>query len=301
MRRSTANRALELLRGPSGTRRESNGANRGYRQTAKAILTAENRDLLARETIDRTMCLFEAVEAPAGEMPVVLAAGYGGILVHEAMGHGFEADFIRKGTSVFTGRLGELCAPESVSIVDTGCRDLDWGAVNVDDEGTPGQETLLVDHGRLTSWMHDRLSAQHFGVAPAGNARRQDYRQLPLPRMRCTYLSGGDCAKDDIIRSVRRGLYAEQFTNGQVNIGPGDFTFYMKYGWLIEDGKLTRPIKDVNLIGNGPKVLSEVEMVGNDLWVPPWQGSCGKNGQSVPVSDGMPTVKVRSITVGGRA
>lgn len=285
-------------------RKESNGASSGRMQVQAKVMTPALRDQLARDAVDRTVRLFEAVEAPGGEMPLVLAAGEGGILVHEAMGHGFEADFIRMGSSIFAGRMGEMCAPPSVSIIDTGVRREDWGALSVDDEGCPGQETLLVDRGRLHSWIHDRLGARHFGCAPTGNGRRQDYRCLPLPRMRSTYLrgeSGTTAGKDDIIKSVKKGIYAEQFTNGQVNIGPGDFTFYMKSGWLIEDGRLTRPVKDVNIIGNGPKVLSEIEMVGDDLWIPPWMGMCGKNGQGVPVSDGLPTLKIRSITVGGRS
>jgi len=281
-------------------RREENGYGYAIRQNQSQLMTAGLLEEVATETVERTVKLFEAVEAFGGEMPLVLASGEGGILVHEAMGHGFEADFIRKGMSIFAGRLGEMCASPDVTIVDSGILLEQWGSLNFDDEGYPGEETVLVENGRLTSWIHDRLSARHFGCEPTGNGRRESYQFLPLPRMRTTYLRNGRHAKEEIIASIRKGIYAEQFTNGQVNIGPGDFTFYMKSGWLIEDGKLTRPIKDVNIIGNGPKVLAEIEMVGDDLQIFHRPGMCGKYGQSVPVSFGMPTLKVKSITVGGR-
>lgn len=281
-------------------RREENGFNHGSRTLQSATMTAALLDRVARQTVDLTVRLFEAVEAPAGEMPLVLAAGEGGILVHEAMGHGFEADFIRKGTSIFAGRLGQMCASPEVTVVDSGILPDQWGSINMDDEGHPAQETVLVDQGRLNSWIHDRLSARHFNCPQTGNGRRQDYTCLPIPRMTSTYIKPGRHSREEIIGSIKQGIYAEQFSNGQVNIGPGDFTFYMKSGWLIEDGKLTRPVKDVNLIGNGPKVLQELEMVGNDLAVPNSMGNCGKNGQGVPVSFGMPTLKVKHITVGGR-
>jgi TldD protein len=284
----------------SGGRRESSGSNAGKRENQGVFMDDALLRRLAEETVTRTVGLFDAVEASGGEMPLVLGAGEGGILVHESMGHGFEADFIRKGTSIFSGRMGDTCAPDCVSIIDSGTIPGLWGSINADDEGVPGKETVLVEKGRIVSWLHDRLSAAHFKCPPTGNGRRQDYRCAPEPRMRSTYIGKGPYSRDEIIASVKKGIYAERFTNGQVNIGQGDFTFYMKSGYLIEDGKLASPVKDVNIIGNGPRVLSEIEMVGDDLRIMDVPGMCGKDGQAVPVSDGTPTLKVKRITVGGR-
>ncbi len=256
-------------------------------------------DSVADEAVAKTLLLFQAVRPAAGEMPVVLAAGSSGILLHEAIGHGMEADFNRKGTSIFSDRIGTAVARPFVSIVDEGTLPSARGSLNVDDEGNPVGCTTLVENGILRSYMHDRVSARHYGVEPTGNGRRESFRQMPLPRMRNTYMLAGPHSKEEIIRSVRRGIYAVSFTNGQVQIGAGDFTFYIKTGYLIEEGKLTTPIKDVNLIGNGPKVLADVEMVGDDLVIDQGGWTCGKDGQSVPVSLGLPTVKVSAITVGG--
>jgi TldD protein len=230
---------------------------------------------------------------------VVLAAGSAGILLHEAIGHGLEADFNRKRTSVYSDRLGTAIAPPEVTIVDDAtCADA-RGSVNVDDEGADGERTVLVEGGRLRSYMHDRISARHYGVSPTGNGRRQSFRHVPLPRMRNTYMLAGPHDPEEIVRSVRYGVYAQTFTNGQVQIGAGDFTFYIKTGYLIENGRFTRPIKDTNIIGNGPQCLANVEQVGSDFRMDEGGWTCGKDGQSVPVSLGMPTVKVRAITVGG--
>jgi TldD protein len=174
------------------------------------------------------------------------------------------------------------------------------GAINVDDEGSPAGRTVLVENGKLATFLHDRISARHFGVAPTGNGRRESYQSAPLPRMRATYMLPGPHHPDEIVASVKRGIYCDWFNNGEVNIGAGDFTFYVKSGWLIEDGKKTRPVKDVNIIGNGPQVLTEVDMVGNDLVIDEGGWTCGKDGQSVPVSQGMPTVRVAKLTVGGQ-
>ncbi len=285
----------------AGDRCESNGTSRGWRRRQSAVFTPALAREMAREVVASTVELFDAVEAPAGEFPLVLEAGEGGILVHEAMGHGFEADFIRKNTSIFSGRLGQRCAPDFVNIFDTGIHSDDRGSLCIDDEGTPAQETCLVRNGTLESWMHDRVSARHFNLAPTGNGRRQCYQDLPIPRMRSTSIAAGPHDREEIIASTKWGIYARQFSNGQVNIGQGDFTFYMKRGYLIENGRLGRPIKDVNIIGNGPKILEELEMVGNDLVVPAAMGGCGKNGQSVPISCGSPTLKLHKITVGGRS
>ena len=232
-------------------------------------------------------------------MPVVLGAGSAGILLHEAIGHGMEADFNRKGISVYSEKLGKPIAPADVTIVDDGTQLHARGSINVDDEGNEGQRTVLVRGGVLETYMHDRISAKHYGVAPTGNGRRESFRSPPLPRMRNTYMLPGPHEREAIIQSVKRGVYAETFTNGQVMIGAGDFTFYIKTGYLIEDGKLTRPIKDTNIIGNGPEVLERTDMVGNDFEFDDGGWTCGKDGQSVPVSLGMPTVRVSEITVGG--
>ncbi len=256
---------------------------------------------VVKEAVDRTLILFEAGPAPAGELPVVLAAGSSGILLHEAIGHGMEADFNRKNASIYSDKIGKPIAAPFVNIVDDATIDHARGAINVDDEGNPAGLTRLVEGGVLTTYLHDAISARHYGVQPTGNGRRESYKHAPLPRMRATYMLPGPHSNEEIIKSVRKGVYCETFTNGQVNIGAGDFTFYVKNGRLIEDGKLTRPIKDVNIIGNGPKVLEKIDMVSNDLVIDEGGWTCGKNGQSVPVSQGIPTVRVSSITVGGQA
>ena len=256
-------------------------------------------DRMADEAVRRTALLFEAERPGAGEMPVVLAAGSSGILLHEAIGHGMEADFNRKGTSIYSDMLGKPIAQPFVSIVDDGTLPSARGSINIDDEGNASQRTVLVEDGVLRTFIHDRISAKHFGVEPTGNGRRESFRHMPLPRMRSTYMLPGPHTKDEIIASVDRGIYALTFTNGQVQIGAGDFTFYIKTGYLIEDGRLTRPIKDVNIIGNGPRVLENVTMVADDLEVDRGGWTCGKDGQGVPVSIGLPTVKVSAITVGG--
>ena len=281
-----------------GDRREENYHTLGGR-VGFDYYTDERVDRVADEAVSRTLLLFDAARPEAGEMPVVLSAGSSGILLHEAIGHGMEADFNRKGISIYADRIGKPIAEPFVSIVDDGTIPNDRGAINIDDEGNPVQRTTLVEDGVLRTYIHDRISARHYGVEPTGNGRRESFRRAPLPRMRSTYMLAGPHQKEEIIRSVKRGIYAVSFTNGQVQIGAGDFTFYIKTGYLIEDGKLTRPIKDVNLIGNGPQVLRDVCMVGDDLELDQGGWTCGKDGQSVPVSLGMPTVKVKAITVGG--
>jgi TldD protein len=262
--------------------------------------STDRLDRIVREAVGRTTILFEASQPPAGEMPVVLAAGSSGILLHEAIGHGMEADFNRKGTSIYADKLNKSIAHPFVNIVDDGTNEYARGAINVDDEGNEPGKTMLVENGVLTTYLHDSISARHYKVKPTGNGRRESYRHAPLPRMRSTYMLPGPHKHDEIIASVKRGIYCSNFSNGQVNIGAGDFTFYVKNGYLIEDGKLTRPIKDVNIIGNGPKVLEKVDMVADDLVIDEGGWTCGKDGQGVPVSQGIPTVRVASITVGGR-
>jgi TldD protein len=210
-----------------------------------------------------------------------------------------EADFNRKGTSIYADKIGEKVAPDFVTIVDDGTVDNARGALNVDDEGTPGQRTVLVDKGVMSSFLHDGISARHYGVPSTGSGRRQSFRHKVLPRMRCTYMEDGPHTREEIIASVDKGIIAETFRNGQVQIGAGDFTFFIRNGWLIENGKVTAPIKDVNIIGNGPDALANVTMAANDSALDTGGWTCGKDGQSVPVSQGLPTVLVSSLNVGG--
>ncbi len=261
--------------------------------------TQEQVDLLVKQEVDRTLILFEARRPPAGEMPVVLAAGASGILLHEAIGHGMEADFNRKGISIFSDMVGSQVSSEHVTIVDSGIEPNERGSLNVDDEGVNSQRTVLVEKGVLKGYLHDGISARHYGVDPTGNGRRESFRFSPVPRMRCTFMENGPHTSEEIIASVKNGIVAETFTNGQVKIGAGDFTFYVKNGWLIEDGKKTTPIKDCNIIGNGPDVLKKITMVANDFRLDTGGWTCGKAGQGVPVSQGLPTTLVSAITVGG--
>ena len=241
---------------------------------------------------------FDARRPKGGQMPVVMGAGASGILLHEAMGHAFEADFNRKGTSIFSDKMGQQVCPKGIQIIDDGTLKGNRGALNFDDEGVPGQKTYMVEDGILTSYLHDRISARHYGVSPTGNGRRESFRYAPIPRMRATYMESGNAAPADIIASVPQGIYVDEFSNGQVKIGEGDFTFFVKSGFLIENGRLTAPVKDINIIGNGPEALRDVLAVGNDLAIDPGTWTCGKE-QSVPVSCGIPTVLIKNLTVGG--
>ncbi|MBN2802821.1 MAG: TldD/PmbA family protein [Deltaproteobacteria bacterium] len=277
---------------------ESNGFSRSARRGVD-LYTEELMTHIADEAVKRTMILFDATVPPAGEMEVVLAPASSGILLHEAMGHGFEADFNRKKTSIFSSMMNQKVAENFVTIADTGLEENARGALNVDDEGVPAQNTVLVQNGKLVSYLHDRISSKYYKVPPTGNGRREDFRCTPMPRMRVTTMENGPHTHDDIISSVKKGLYAVDFSNGEVAIGAGDYSFYVKTGYLIENGKLTAPVKDVNLIGNGPDTLSKIVMVGNDKEIDLGTWTCGKDGQSVPVGLGLPTIKVSSITVGG--
>ncbi len=279
--------------------RESNGYNIAARDGFD-FYTDERLDRVVREAVARTTILFDSIVPEAGEMPIVMAAGSSGILLHEAIGHGMEADFNRKNTSIYADKIGKAIAKPFVTIVDDGTGEHQRGAINVDDEGVVAGRTVLVENGTLATYLHDTISAKHYGVKPTGNGRRESYRHPPLPRMRSTYMENGPHKPDEIIASVKKGIFCQNFTNGQVQIGAGDFTFYVKNGYMIEDGKLTQPVKDVNIIGNGPKVLELVDMVADDMKIDEGGWTCGKDGQSVPVSQGMPTVRVANITVGGR-
>jgi len=284
---------------------EQNGRSESSGQSLSArdglsFLDATTIQRLAHDAADFTVRQFDAVEPPVGELPVVLAPGITGILLHEAIGHGMEADFNRKGRSIYAGRIGKRIAPEHVTIVDDGTNPNMRGSINVDDEGASARRTVLVEKGILRSYMHDRISAKHYGLETTGSGRRQSFRFPPVPRMRNTYMLNGPHSPDEIVASVDRGLYAERFSNGQVAIGAGDFTFYLTHGRLIEKGKLGPPVKDANLIGSGPKVLEHVDMVAGDLTFFSGAGYCGKDGQRVPVGFGLPTCKAGAISVGGR-
>jgi TldD protein len=252
-----------------------------------------------REAARLALGMLHAVEAPAGPMEVVLGAGESGILLHEAVGHGLEADFNRKKTSNYTAQLGQMVASPLCTVVDDGTIGHARGSINVDDEGNPGRRNVLIENGVLAAYMQDRLSAKHFGISASGNGRRQSFRHEPLPRMTNTFLTPGQDDPEDIIRSVKRGVYAKHFSGGQVNISNGDFVFSLTESYLIEDGKVTAPLKGVNLIGNGPDVLRKVTMLGHDFKLSDGTWTCGKDGQSVPVGIGTPTLKISEITVGG--
>lgn len=261
-------------------------------------------DELVKELVKRVTtgidALFEAKRPKGGQMNVVMAAGASGILLHEAMGHAFEADFNRKGQSVFADKMGQRICRKGINIVDDGTLQAYRGSVNIDDEGVAGQKTYMVTDGVLTSYLHDRISADSFGVAPTGNGRRENFRYNPIPRMRSTYMENGteSLTSEDLIARAGNGVYVDEFANGEVKIGEGDFTFYVKSGYLIENGKLTMPVKDINIIGNGPKALSDIEAVASDLKVDMGRWTCGK-GQSAPVSCGIPSVLIKNLIVGG--
>jgi TldD protein len=255
---------------------------------------------ISSKSVNNALKLFEAIQPPAGEMPVVLGPGITGILLHEAIGHGMEADFNRKKISTYSTMLGKKVAEPFVTIIDDGTNMNLAGSLNVDDEGTPGQKTVLVENGILRSYLHDKISAKYYGVEPTGNGRRQDFQNYPVPRMRNTYMLGGPATAEDVIREAGNGIYVEDVSNGQVKIGEGDFAFYVSQGRMIENGKLTAPIKDVNIMGNGPKMLMNITIAANDLEMSRGgAGQCGKAGQGVPCSFGMPTCLVKSLTVGG--
>ena len=281
-----------------GDRTENNTVSRSLRQGAEMINDAVLEDLVSRAVAGMD-ARFEAKRPKGGRMPVVMGAGASGILLHEAMGHAFEADFNRKGQSVFSGRMGERICRPGINILDDATVPASRGACNYDDEGVPGQKTYMVTDGVLTSYLHDRISASYYGVAPTGNGRRESFRYNPIPRMRTTYMeSGNDGTCEDLIASVKKGIYVDQFANGQVKIGEGDFTFFVKSGFLIENGRLTMPVKDINVIGNGPQALADIEGVAGDLKIDEGTWTCGKE-QSVAVSCGIPSVLISHLTVGG--
>ncbi len=253
----------------------------------------------AGEAVHQASVNLAAKPAPAGAMTVVLGAGWPGILLHEAIGHGLEGDFNRKGSSAFSGRLGRRVAAKGVTVVDDGTIADRRGSLSIDDEGNPTQRTVLIEDGILTGYLQDSLNASLMGMAPTGNGRRESFAHLPIPRMTNTMMLAGDKSPDEIIRSVKKGLYAANFGGGQVDITSGKFVFSAAEAYLIEDGKVTTPVKGATLIGNGPDVLTRVSMIGNDLKLDPGVGTCGKDGQSVPVGVGQPTLRIDGLTVGG--
>jgi TldD protein len=282
-------------------RRESGGHGAGGRTGYGPIVTPDFWQAAVREAIRQAEVNLQSIPAPAGEMEVVLGPGWPGILLHEAIGHGLEGDFNRKQTSAFAGLMGSRVAAPGVTVVDDGTIPNRRGSLTIDDEGTPTSRTTLIEDGILVGFLQDRQNARLMNMRATGNGRRQSYAHAPMPRMTNTIMLGGDASKEDMIRSVKRGLYAVNFGGGQVDITSGKFVFTAAEAYLIEDGKVTAPVKGATLIGNGPDALTKVEMIGNDLELDPGVGTCGKNGQGVPVGVGQPTIKLSSLTIGGTA
>lgn len=280
-------------------RRETGSFGGGGRTTYDCFMENQRGLEYAKEAVRQALINLEAVDAPAGTMPVVLGSGWPGVLLHEAVGHGLEGDFNRKGSSAFSGRIGERVASPLCTVVDDGSlKDL-RGSLTVDDEGTPTQRTVLIENGILKGYLQDKLNARLMGVAATGNGRRESYAHIPMPRMTNTFMLAGPHDPQEIIASVKKGIYAVNFAGGQVDITSGKFVFSANEAYLIENGKITRPVKGATLIGNGPDVMTKISMVGNDLALDTGIGTCGKEGQSVPVGVGQPTLRVDDLTVGG--
>ncbi|MDU7481531.1 MAG: metalloprotease TldD [Hafnia alvei] len=283
-------------RGSSG-----GGGRSGYEYFLELVDGDVRADAFAKEAVRMALVNLSAVAAPAGSMPVVLGAGWPGVLLHEAVGHGLEGDFNRRGTSVFSGQMGQLVASELCTVVDDGTISGRRGSLAIDDEGVPGQYNVLIENGILKGFMQDKMNARLMGLAPTGNGRRESYAHLPMPRMTNTYMLAGKSSPQDIISSVEYGLYAPNFAGGQVDITSGKFVFSTSEAYLIENGKITKPVKGATLIGSGIEAMQQISMVGNDLALDKGVGVCGKEGQSVPVGVGQPTLKLDSMTVGGTA
>jgi TldD protein len=282
-----------------GTNRQQGSHGGGGRVEFNYLFHEDRWRLFAREAARQAILGLEAVPAPAGTMTVVLGPGWPGILLHEAVGHGLEGDFNRKQVSAFSSLMGQRVASELCTVVDDGTLPNRRGSLNVDDEGTPTSRTVLIEKGILRGYLQDRLNARLMKMPLTGNGRRESFAHMPMPRMTNTFMLAGDSAPEDIIKSVSRGLYAVSFGGGQVDITSGKFVFSASEAYLIEDGKVTRPVKGATLIGNGPDVLTRISMVGNDLKLDDGVGTCGKEGQSVPVGVGQPTLRIDGITVGG--
>jgi TldD protein len=280
-------------------RRETGTSGAGGRTGFETFITPERWQEQVEEALRQALVNLDAVPCPAGEMDVVLGPGWNGVLLHEAVGHGLEGDFNRKGTSAFSGRIGERVAAPGVTVFDDGTILGRRGSLTVDDEGTPTERTILIEDGILVGYMHDRMSARLMGLAPTGNARRQSYAHMPMPRMTNTGMLGGESSREEMIASTKRGLYCANFGGGQVDITNGKFVFQCTEAYLIEDGRVTTPVKGATLIGDGPSALTRVTMIGDDFGFDPGIGSCGKSGQSVPVGVGQPSLKLTGLTVGG--
>ena len=280
---------------------ESGSYGTGARTTYAEFLKPETWQPAVDEALRQALVNLSSVDAPGGEMPVVLGPGWPGVLLHEAVGHGLEGDFNRKQTSAFSTLLGERVAAKGVTIVDDGTFADRRGSLTIDDEGTPTSRTVLIEDGILVGYLQDRLNARLMGMKPTGNGRRQSHAHHPMPRMTNTFMLAGDKSPEEIIRSVKKGLYAVNFGGGQVDITSGKFVFSATEAYMIENGKLGRPVKGATLIGNGPDVLTKVSMIGNDLTLDPGVGTCGKDGQGVPCGVGQPTLKIEQLTVGGTA
>jgi len=280
-------------------RRENGYTGAGGRAGFETWITEDKWRAHVDEALRQALVNLDAVPCPAGEMDVVLGPGWNGVLLHEAVGHGLEGDFNRKGTSAFSGRIGERVAAPGVTVFDDGTIAGRRGSLTVDDEGTPTERTILIEDGVLKGYMHDRMSARLMGLAPTGNARRQSYGHMPMPRMTNTAMLAGETPREEMIRSTKRGLYCANFGGGQVDITNGKFVFQCTEAYLIEDGKITTPVKGATLIGDGPSALTRVTMIGDDFDFDPGIGVCGKSGQSVPVGVGQPSLKITGLTVGG--
>jgi TldD protein len=280
-------------------RRETGSSGAGGRASFETWIRPEHWQAQVDEAMRQALVNLDAVACPAGEMDVVLGAGWNGILLHEAVGHGLEGDFNRKGTSAFSGRIGERVAAPGVTVIDDGSIVGRRGSLTIDDEGTPTERTVLIEDGILKGYMHDRMSARLMGMEATGNGRRQSYAYLPMPRMTNTAMLGGDVPREEMIRSVKRGLYCANFGGGQVDITNGKFVFQCTEAYLIENGKITSPVKGATLIGDGPSALTRVSMIGDDFDFDPGIGVCGKAGQGVPVGVGQPSLKIGGLTVGG--
>ncbi len=288
---------VRVIAEENGKRQE--GSSGGGGRTTIGYFDGKSPEWHAKRAAEQAILMLSAQEAPAGQMEVVLAPGDSGILLHEAVGHGLEADFNRKGTSNYSGQIGQLVASELCTVVDDATLLQSRGSINVDDEGNEPRSSTLIENGKLVGYMHDRLSAKHYKLGPSGNGRRESFACAPMPRMTNTILLAGPHDPEEILRSVKRGVFAKKFGGGQVDISNGDFVFSLTESYLVEDGKITAPLKGVNLIGNGPDVLRKVTMLGNDVETSDGIWTCGKDGQSVPVGVGCPTIKIGSITVGG--
>lgn len=297
--RPLAKLSIQVIANDGKGRMEIGFSGGGGRITLAELFKQGGQEAYVNQAVQSALMNLEAVAAPAGVMPVVLGAGWPGVLLHEAIGHGLEGDFNRKGTSAFAGKVGQRVASDQCTIVDSGILPGRRGSLNIDDEGTTAQETVLIEDGILQGYMQDKLNARLMGVKSTGNGRRESFAHLPIPRMTNTYMKNGKYDHEEIIASVKKGIYAENFRGGQVDITNGKFVFSASDAFLIENGKITKPVKGVTLIGDGPTVLTKVSMVGNNLEFDQGMGVCGKDGQSLPVGIGQPTLKVDELTVGG--